>query len=536
MSKNDDNNGIPDRPSFLGGGRPGEHQSYGQNPQGDEKGYMSPISPKPNDQSEYSQVGGKRNSNQPYSSGQQQNGNYGQPLDNQGYPTDDHGDYSQSPYSQGGAGRPSQPGYDYQQGYSQGSQEGYGEAGNPGYGQQQYQQDPQAEGYAGYQQSSYDQSGYAYPGGQNEGYNYGDQGYNDQQGMEDTSFLSNEYPDEGYQEQRPKKGKSPLMIGALMGILLVGGGVGYAFNKGMFSFGDNSANVASTSPLLISRDNTPVKERPTEAGGTNVPHKNKEIYERLSGKPADNSNRDTRLSSRSEQVNDARDNSVPGMSVAGNESDRAGRPTSVRTIKIIPVTPSGGVGEKKNDNPLAGFSVSNSSAESSGNRRPRDPGIINQTLTSVNSSENTSSIGEPQRPIRKVENRQQIQPVQRPVQRETNNQQVASLPQENRTGNTRSFTPPDQSVGEVAGNGFVVQIAARREHSDALAAFVDMRGKYPGILSELKPIIQKADLTAKGKGIWYRLRVGPMSSKQAANDVCEQLKSQGYKSCFVPRQ
>ncbi|MGH1350213.1 MAG: SPOR domain-containing protein [Methyloligellaceae bacterium] len=536
MSNNDDNNGIPDRPSFLSGGRIGEHQSYGQNPKGDEQGYMPPVRPEPKDQSEYSQVGGKRNSNQPYSSGQQQNPGYGQPgqspLDNQGYPSDGQGDYGQSPYNQGGAGGYGQGGgySDYQQGYGQSSQEGYS-------GQQQYQ-DAQGDGYGGYQQSSYDQSGYAYPGGQNEGYNYGDQGYNDQQGAEDTSFLNNEYPDDGYQEQRPKKGKSPLMLGALMAILLAGGGVGYAYTNGMFAIGENSANLASTNPLVISRDRTPVKERPVEAGGTNVPHKNKEIYERLSGQPANNSDQDTRLRSRSERVNDTGQDSgsVPGLSVASENSDRPNK-VAVRTIKIIPVTPSGGVGSSNNDQ-VPGLAVATGGSDSSVNQRPRDPGIASQTYSSVNRSENsgTSSIGEPQQPIRKVEDRQRIEPETRPVERESSNQRVASLPDQSRSSNTRSLQSPSSNVNEIAGNGFVVQIAARREHSDALEAFVDMQQKYPGILSAMRPFIQRADLTAKGKGIWYRLRVGPVNSKQAATEVCEQLKSRGYKSCFVPRQ
>ncbi len=534
MSNNDDNSRIPDRPSFLSGGRIGENQSYGQKPQGDEQGYMSPVSPKPNDQSEYSQVGGKRNSNQPYSSGQSQNGNYGQPghspLDNQGYPPDGHGDYGSAPYNQGGAGGYNQGGYpDYQQGYGQAPQDGYA-------GHQQYQ-DSQADGYGGYQQSSYDQSGYAYPGGQNDGYNYGEQGYNDQHGGEDTSFLNNEYPDDNYQEQRSKKGKAPLMIGALMAIVLAGGGVGYAYTNGMFTLGENSVNVASTNPLVISRDRTPVKERPIEAGGTNVPHKNKVIYERLSGRSADNVDSDTQLRSRAERVNDTQGSeNVPGLSVASENSDQPNK-VAVRTIKIIPVTPSGGVGSSNNDSDqVPGLAVATGGSEGTSNQRPRDPGIINQTLSSVNRSESTSSIGEPQRPIRKVEDRQRIEPESRPIEREKTEQRVASLPERTRNASANSIQPLNTNANEVAGTGFVVQIAARREHSDALEAFVDMQQKYPGILSAMRPFIQRADLTAKGKGIWYRLRVGPVNSKQAANQVCEQLKARGYKSCFVPRQ
>ena len=69
---------------------------------------------------------------------------------------------------------------------------------------------------------------------------------------------------------------------------------------------------------------------------------------------------------------------------------------------------------------------------------------------------------------------------------------------------------------EVAGPGFVNLTLSR--------AF------WPSVLR----MVQKADLGAKG--VWYRLRIGPIADKAAAAKLCTQLKSQGLPDCLVTAQ
>ena len=83
-----------------------------------------------------------------------------------------------------------------------------------------------------------------------------------------------------------------------------------------------------------------------------------------------------------------------------------------------------------------------------------------------------------------------------------------------------------------AGNGkFVVQVTARRDQTSALEAFANLQQKYPGVLASYQPLIQRADLGKKG--IFYRLRVGPLDTKSAAGNLCGRLKAKGLKTCFV---
>ena len=81
---------------------------------------------------------------------------------------------------------------------------------------------------------------------------------------------------------------------------------------------------------------------------------------------------------------------------------------------------------------------------------------------------------------------------------------------------------------------YVVQVGSKKNQTEALASFADMQQKYPSLLANYRPIVQKADLGAKGT--WYRLRIGPIADKTAASKLCSQLKSQGLPDCLVMAQ
>jgi hypothetical protein len=83
-----------------------------------------------------------------------------------------------------------------------------------------------------------------------------------------------------------------------------------------------------------------------------------------------------------------------------------------------------------------------------------------------------------------------------------------------------------------AASGFVVQVSSQRSAEQAKASFASMKRRYKSVLGGFDPDIQRADLGARGT--YYRVRVGPMASREAALRLCEQLKSAGG-NCFVTR-
>src|SRR5262249_18305191 len=97
---------------------------------------------------------------------------------------------------------------------------------------------------------------------------------------------------------------------------------------------------------------------------------------------------------------------------------------------------------------------------------------------------------------------------------------------------TASVTPG--AAPAAASTKYVVQVGSKKNQTEALASFADMQQKYPTLLANYRPMVQKADLGAKG--VWYRLRIGPIADKTAATKLCTQLKSQGLPDCLVTAQ
>ncbi len=81
-----------------------------------------------------------------------------------------------------------------------------------------------------------------------------------------------------------------------------------------------------------------------------------------------------------------------------------------------------------------------------------------------------------------------------------------------------------------SGNAFV-QLSSQRSADQARSAFRGLQRRYPQLLSGYEPNIQRADIS--GKGTYYRVRVGPLGSRDAAGQLCNQIKASGG-SCYVP--
>ena len=85
--------------------------------------------------------------------------------------------------------------------------------------------------------------------------------------------------------------------------------------------------------------------------------------------------------------------------------------------------------------------------------------------------------------------------------------------------------PPGPKVlqkGDERPARFTVQLAAVRSPERAQGEWDRLRGKYPKILGDLTLSVVKVDLGPK-KGIYYRLRVGPILDELAARDLCAKL-------------
>jgi hypothetical protein len=136
------------------------------------------------------------------------------------------------------------------------------------------------------------------------------------------------------------------------------------------------------------------------------------------------------------------------------------------------------------------------------------------------------------------------QPAQQPAQQQQ--PQIASIPQPQpqplqpqQQQSLQSFAPPPQQPAQSQASapstgGYVVQLAAYRSESEALQEYQQLRARHQNLVGNLPPAVQATNLGASGT--FYRLGMGPMSSKQAATELCNKLIAAGERDCLVRRR
>ncbi len=79
-----------------------------------------------------------------------------------------------------------------------------------------------------------------------------------------------------------------------------------------------------------------------------------------------------------------------------------------------------------------------------------------------------------------------------------------------------------------AAGSMLLQIGSYKSQDEADSAWTRFQKRHP-IAGGYSPDVQRVDLG--DKGTWYRLRMGPFDSKDAASEFCDKLKADGA-SCF----
>ena len=88
-----------------------------------------------------------------------------------------------------------------------------------------------------------------------------------------------------------------------------------------------------------------------------------------------------------------------------------------------------------------------------------------------------------------------------------------------------------EAKGAAAASGASVQLYSSRSHARALAAWGRLSAAEKELLGSLTPRVMKVEVPERG--VFYRLRAGPLADKAAARRLCGLLKGRG-RDCFVP--
>jgi cell division septation protein DedD len=90
----------------------------------------------------------------------------------------------------------------------------------------------------------------------------------------------------------------------------------------------------------------------------------------------------------------------------------------------------------------------------------------------------------------------------------------------------------DPAPATAAKGGFVVQIAAAKSSSEAQSTLRAAQRRFAVLLEGQPTSIKRVEL--EGKGTFYRVRVGPLDTRDAAISLCTSLKSAGG-DCVVAK-
>jgi hypothetical protein len=316
----------------------------------------------------------------------------------------------------------------------------------------------------------------------------------------------------------------------------LGGALAFAYKQ--------SGGAMNGEPPLVQADSRPVKEAPDQPGGKEFPHKNKLIYDRLENGDKPEAEH---IVPRQEDVAvpampASTDTGLPvaGMQVATAPQttqavDAGANPNAVATVddpeggprrvKTLVVRPDGSVMQPA----VPGIAAEPAPAPAPTPQQVASAGAVPAAPAPIQA--HLAAAGQPAaQPV-------PVPPAQAavaPAPAAADPQQVASIPPAKPKpvkAAVAAEDPAPKAAAPKTPSQFVVQVGSKQNQTEALATFADMQQKYPTLLANYRPMVQKADLGTKG--VWYRLRIGPIVDKTAASKLCTQLKSQGLNDCLV---
>lgn len=305
--------------------------------------------------------------------------------------------------------------------------------------------------------------------------------------------------DADYEYEEAGRGRRGLLIAvALVGAIAVGGGLAYGYKA---IIGPSPKGT----PPVIKADMRPAKSQPADPGGKQFAHSDSKLLGRLEaeGGSADSAQQaagDTDASGvrRVPTIVVSRDGtisppaaeprlppptvSVPGMTIVDGFGGRATPAAAPAPRTVEPASPA----------------APPPPAQIIAKAAPQPPAPRAEPESPV--------------PVRSAV----VQPQATPAAKPAVVRQAAVAPKTN-----------------AASAGYVAVLSSQRSRMDALKTFADLQQKYVGVLQNKIPDVQEADLSARGLGTMYRVVVGPPSSREAANDLCGQLKSAGFQGCWI---
>lgn len=294
------------------------------------------------------------------------------------------------------------------------------------------------------------------------------------------------------EDRRPRARLLPMWI-LLAAVIIVG--VAWAVSERYFAASDGDGSVP-----VITAEEMPVKVRPEEPGGVEVPDRDKYVYKSL----IDEEPEAEQLLPAPEEPMDRPPAETPGAKMATDvEAATEEAPDPVRPDELdVATSEPPEAGEQDQDDMVAeGPDMAKDMAA--------DPPPAEQPQQLLDSAQPETEM---------LDAAETAAPEPAPAPEPEPEPAPAPEPE----------AKPTPAVAP--GSGFMVQVGASQNEAAAETALTRLADKHPGIMGPLSAIVVRADLG--DKGIWYRMRIGPFAARSEANEVCGQLKAVDA-GCFI---
>lgn len=297
------------------------------------------------------------------------------------------------------------------------------------------------------------------------------------EGREDGggSFTDPVFDDEYY--GRDKEGGRARTAGLVVGVIA---GAIIAGTAAWFVFGPEGRAGRGQTPLIAAEPG-PYKVRPDDPGGLEVENQDKLVYERLGG-GSDNANVENILPPPETPVAPVTQEPQPPVQVA----------EPAQRVPAEAASPSPATEHVQQGVPLA---------------PPEPVEQVQEQMTSV--APDTAPIAQPQEETVPV-------PVPPAPAASSSLQQPQTL---------------ESMVAALSGD-YLIQIAALRSEEAAQGEWDRVSTRYQSLLGAYRPTIVRADLGERG--IFYRLRAGPLATRSDAETLCAALAAENV-GCLVVR-
>lgn len=291
--------------------------------------------------------------------------------------------------------------------------------------------------------------------------------------------------DAAEEEEQDEGSRLPLLIViALLVLAAFAGVVWLAYTQGM-------ARGRSGVPPVIMAAAGPAKVAPSGSSGAETPYKGLKIYEQPAPPDEDN----TGAAAVSQTPAPAAATPAPTPSVASTAPAKTAPAPVLRTVQPEVTPPATKVAEA----PASKFMTIPAQAAPSAPATAPPRSLMPQAAPVVKPAPAPVKVAE--------------KPTPAPVK-------VAE----------KTPTPKETPVASVSTNGsYVLQIGSFKSQADADTAWKNFQGKHASLVGGYGPNVVKVDLGEKGT--WYRLRMGPFSSKDGAVATCAKLSADGA-SCI----